>query len=86
MSVSDLLSLAGFKTKFTSFHDIAVAQLSVLHPKPKTLKVQTDGRGSVVRPQRLVFSADTDRWIRTICRGKWKGEASVCLCSIQPKG
>lgn len=43
LSVSDLLSLAGFKTKFTSFHDIAVAQLSVLHPKPKTLKVQTDG-------------------------------------------
>lgn len=43
LSVSDLLSLAGFKTKFTSFREIAVARLSVLHPKPKTLKVQTDG-------------------------------------------
>lgn len=28
LSVCDLLSLAGFRTKFTSFHDIVKAQLS----------------------------------------------------------
>lgn len=36
LSVSDLLSLAGFRTKFTSFHDIAKAQLSVELPSQNT--------------------------------------------------
>lgn len=37
LSVSDLLSLAGFRTKFTSFHDIQhKAQLSVQIPSQNT--------------------------------------------------
>lgn len=36
LSVSDLLSLAEFRTKFTSFHDIAKAQLSVKLPGQNT--------------------------------------------------
>ena len=34
VSLRDLLSLAGFGNKFTIFHDIAKAQLSLI-PKPK---------------------------------------------------
>lgn len=36
LSVSDLLFLARFRTKFTNFHDIAKARLSVELPSQNT--------------------------------------------------
>lgn len=82
LSVSDLLSLAGFRTKFTSFHDIAKAQLSVGLPGQNTQGLDRYmGLCCEITKPCLWYMVDQDNM-----QGKWKGAASFCLYTIGTEG
>lgn len=85
LSVCDLLSLARFGTKFTSFHDIAQDSALGLIPKPKHSGFRQMNEAAFIgRPQSPVSCSDTDWLMQTICRGSGRVRQLSVKSTIGP--